>query len=399
MSDSRVRVDIEEKEDTRNGVAGFLLMVRVSNPEDFPEYLQGVSPECSFVYNIPDINFVQDITFTRVASIADLRELPVTFSKSGDTFRTSTYSKFFTSIEELLAAEEILIRDLRSLYSDIKTLFTYIQTSKQRTSYVLPDYVEETVDTLINQLLSSRVELTTALAKYSLIETTLLPSLEFNMEAVKLQLEDIDYYLSQIKAQMSMKTVSDTSAFASNAETVADSAAKWAEYYAATANMTIDLTAINATYKGIIDDPNLPIGLDDYFGKDNTYMEQFQDIYDRTALLIKKATDSQVEVTVEESSLIRFVSATNIYKGIAMQRIVAVDKFEKVQEAVKANQAKLEQTKSTLTNEKNTLAAQIEQLKGEIQDTEIQLKKLVPTIDITNPQNFWSVNVNITTTS
>ena len=399
MSDSRVRVDIEEKEDTRNGVAGFLLMARVSNPEDFPEYLQGVSPECSFVYNIPDINFVQDITFTRVASIADLRELPVAFSKSGDTFRTSTYSKFFTSIEELLAAEEILIRDLRSLYSDIKTLFTYIQTSKQRTSYVLPDYVEETVDTLINQLLSSRVELTTALAKYSLIETTLLPSLEFNMEAVKLQLEDIDYYLSQIKAQMSMKTVSDTSAFASNAETVADSAAKWAEYYAATANMTIDLTAINATYKGIIDDPNLPIGLDDYFGKDNTYMEQFQDIYDRTALLIKKATDSQVEVTVEESSLIRFVSATNIYKGIAMQRIVAVDKFEKVQEAVKANQAKLEQTKSTLTNEKNTLAAQIEQLKGEIQDTEIQLKKLVPTIDITNPQNFWSVNVNITTTS
>ncbi len=215
MSETRVKIEIEEREFTKDGVPGFFLTVRVFEPEKFPEYLANSTPENCFVYQLPDINFVQDVTFLRVANISDIKELPTTYEKSGDVYRSNIYSKFFTTIEELLAAEEILLRDIRALYSDIRTLFTYIQTTKRKNTYVLPDYVEDTIKTLIESLLAKRRLVTELSTKYSIINDVILPFLETKIASLEQQSEEISKHLNEIKAQKSLKWNIDLNTFTS----------------------------------------------------------------------------------------------------------------------------------------------------------------------------------------
>ena len=395
MSDARVRIDIEEREDTRNGIPGFFLIARASEPEDFPDYLAAQYPDYPFVYLLQDINFVQDAAFVRVASIADLRESGITFSKSGDQYRTNTYTKFFGTVEELLAAEEILIRDLRTLYSDIKTLFTYIQTSKTRSSYILPDYVEDTVNTLIKNLIAKRQGITSALTKHSLV-LQMIDYLTVNLQAIQIQNEDINKYLAETDIDCNKLSGAELSKFTASLQNLLDTTTQWNTFYDSTFSRFWRLGTTTANYRGILTDPELP----GFFPDDSTYMTQFLGIATQLSAVLDEANKDQViTMSVNAETLRVLVQNCKAYLKVGIDKILTVDKLEKVQDAINQNASNFNRELERLTAEKNSLSAQVEQLKGEIQDIEVQLKKLVPTIDLNKPENFWAVNVNINTTA
>lgn len=384
IDQATVKVTFEQSEVANADQTNFQLTVKVSDPDDFPLYLRDEYPDYPFLYQVQDLNTVDEAPFQRVATINDLRTYGTTYQNVSDYFRRNIYTKRFETAEEMLGAQELITRNLRTLYSDINTLFNYISTIDATSEITLPTYVETKVDSLVTQLKELRYEVQENQTKVQLIEKTVLPILEFNLETVVTQSEVVSSIISYITGfsidlpnldvlQVSLDNIDTKFIEAEDAITTFNS--KLTQIQTSANNALVSAEALSANVQG-----QLRLNLQD---------------------ITLNHTQALATVTFDKAFLRSDLAvsrrAIRTLRNINLSQVVETDELLQLQDLIKVNENKIREKIDISTREVAEYKATIESLKADIQTVEAELVKLVPSINLGRPEDFWAVNVIIET--
>ena len=390
MVQASIKAVFNTKETTSQGVSGFFLTVEVSDPVNFPEYLKNNYPDYPFVYEAYDLVESKDPTFLRVATVGDITKFGTIASGTAVTFRKSTFANFFETMEKVLAAQELLLQNLRSLYSDINTMFTYISTQNQNFTVTLPNYVETKVSDLITQLLQKRRNITELNTKISLIDNVVLPELQNHLASIETQddlLTDMKAYMQTLVSQAGAVTLMQTQLGQMNQQL------EGAAYEVDKNNS--GLATINNHSQTVTNMVN-------QYAVSGDISPTAQAALNAVTTPLTEASNNTMKTSFFNLTPINAMMGT-VMKGIHqvvkidINQLMLMNRIQTIQDNINYNKVLLNKKQDEANKEKAGYIINVETYKGDIQFLEAELKKLVPSIDLTYPESYWFVKVNVTT--
>lgn len=407
-----VEFKFNSKPHKRGATNGFIFTASISKPTEFPDYLKAEHPERAFIYEVTDINNSEQSKFITVASVEALKETPYAYSKVGDQYRTNSYTKFFQTVEEVLAAKELLIRQVRALYSDVNTLFNYTNSSASDSTLILPDFVEQKVNGLIKDLISKRFDIRELETKIKILAGTALPTLNHSIAVAQGQnnvVEDIIEYFSGIDlsdvtfSQMITEIeylrdfLLDFSGYADDLQLVIKRlrdtirhSKVYVDNTTALAQEAVVVTKKSANTSGLSE-----VVLDSMVTMEGTYAavsREMNEILNKT-----EGTSNVVYVpgTLYQHKVESLIRTLRVLSDARVFSSVQLDALNKMDSSIDSNIRELKKKKNKIEKEVVDYKEQIEIFKGDTQVLEGELLKLVPSIDLDHPESYWFVQVDI----
>lgn len=409
---------------TLNGTTGYLLRAEVNTPKGFTKFMKERDPHYCFVFTPTDLNSVDNISFNRVATIQDLESLSTVPTQVGVSFRKNVYSKFFESVEQLLAAKQKIMDDVRILYSDLNSVFTYVNRVITNETMTMPDLVEDQINTYITDLINKRTDRSNIEALISVIEDTTIPYLTEQVSYFQLSRDFMQDILNEYNTMNINVNITGSLNFVnnmrdsfeqikSNVNTISSSGllmqTSLNTLYGSTSAVEATTAVQVASIKAYVDDllaagsisgtihDNLIDSLDNLETDvtDSTTTLKSNVDTSNTSWAVNALPDLFTDYNVFNASIKPALLGLETVRNIMENSNTKVETLKLLLRRINNHISKVNAIISGKNAELDDYKASLEVLKGEIQIVEANLRRLVPTIDIDNPQYYWLVNVNI----
>ena len=383
---SRVQlsIDHDEKRDA-SGQPAFVLSITATDPEGFPPYLDGTDPHCCFVYQRGSLNVLNEAKLVRIATLDDLKTVPVeTGYVGGETlFRSNTFSQSYGSDANMLLEQETILRSLFVLYQDIRTLYSELVNTKRHETYLVPDGYNDQIDSYIQQLLNYRAAKVQKEELWKAVTEVTIPAMQLQASLLQRMNDLTDSVQNVINDESSNITPKLTQGLTAT-NSLQDTFEGADTYLTADKKRKTDTTSLAAEIESLAhslptsDIANQIISdAQDIQEKMTPHQDYFITLGNLTAIRQNIAPAMGLFRQLDAHKIIQMTTITNL-------KAILDNKFSTVTQQIKAKQA-----------EADKMQLDIELTKKNIQTIEGRLKVLMPSIDLNNPDNKWSVLVNI----
>lgn len=387
----------------------FTLYFEVKVDPEFPfdtSMSDFASPECCFIYSKTDAG----VRYGGVCKVADFLQYSDDTAKS--KYRSNTYSKEYDDCNTALADQKDISNQLTTFYNNLNTYIeSYADQSQSRKIFVLPDYTENRLNSLIGTWRALKYRIAERKTELSMKEGVWLPSLQTFKMLVK-QLSDATNEIADISAG----ELSDYEKFNGVATAWGDLIDKVQQLeleYEEDAQRDLALEglmrSLGDSVKSMVNQANIVVS---GTGSDSSSTatpdvipmtveltsQQDKVLGDlRTAMIsLKKSTKIDTSIfTGFQASLRTIMPVLGRLKVLAQVKFSQTQTIKSMVDAILVLSKKVDKQISDTLQEIEELKAAIEADKSSMQAVEAQMKQIRPSIDLSNPESAWYFTVNI----
>lgn len=383
-----------------NASAGvsFTLSVMVSPVQEAPfdNSIAGMSPTCCFLYRRAGDDSAE---YQGVCTVAQFLEY--TADSSQTVYRSNEYKRSYTDYNTPVSDQKILIEKITAFYNNINTYVTsYADTSQSTKTFILPDYTEQRLDSLISTWRTLKLRISARESELEVKQSVWLPALM----AIRVTTGELRNAADKLKNY----GISDNiHAFIDAGD--AGYGLDWL------AKQLDSLSRCKESNAGLV--PLLTTQIDFIRQKFNSYVSAV--VPDNTSpddvdVWKKAAADSVYSaikdawLTNQQSRDMEIPGLSELKQCVALikpalddMRLLSQDNYSDladitaVKDAVKNMLNQIDVKIDQANNDIEELKGRIEADKSSLQAVEAQMKQIRPSIDLTNPESAWYFTVNV----
>lgn len=422
----KLRTSITSSADPSGGTRQFTLKIDVTEESPFDESISDMSPAACFLYDQNDV-------FARVCTLDDF--LTIKEGRRTGSYRLSSFTQVYNGFNAPAAEQKDLQSKITTFYNNLNTyVASYADQTQTIKEYIIPDYTDERLDTLIARWRAVKVSLAgkeaelavkkgpyaSAMNQAKILADELKKASEkifiLNKRAVdkhaeldqatdtldKARSTLLDFHLlSKLQLQTTQKQASNITMLENSINNLITNPV----FNQNATNQAIrdsNMQAINRSLNAI---KSANMALEDNYTQAST--PQLTGTNSIASGLINSGTLNTpglnpVTMPVNLTGLDLKFSFNKITSLLGTIKLINLDEFDASSE-IKALKDAITNVCNTVDNQLETLDAEIEALnasveadKSTMQALEAQMKQIRPSIDLANPETAWFLTVNIT---
>lgn len=382
-----------------NASAGvsFTLSIQVSPvPESpFDNSIAGMSPACCFLYHRSGDDSSE---YQGVCTVAQFLEY--TADSSQTVYRSNEYKRSYTDYNTPVSDQKILIEKITAFYNNLNTYVTsYADMSQSTKTFILPDYTEQRLDSLISAWRTLKLRISTREAELGVKQDVWLPALQAIKTATATLTEAADK-LKGFDANITVRTYADSNNAAFGLDQLSAVLTRIdaeADIYdnrvsALSQNINAIQTVFNEFVTNSLD--YIPSAEDKIaFENSATATNNAITYASLTNNTDRKVNGMSLSDWRQYSAMIKPV--LDDLKLIGQSDYSSLADITAVKDGVKNMLSQIDVQISQANNDIEELKGRIEADKSSLQAVEAQMKQIRPSIDLTNPESAWYFTVNV----
>lgn len=425
----KLKTSITSAADPSGGTRQFTLKIVIEEESPFDESVSDMTPSACFLYD-------RDSVFSRVCTLDDFLTIKAGIQQDG-TYRLSSFTRTYNGYNAPAAEQKDLLAKITTFYNNLNTyVASYADQAQTVKEYILPDYTDDRLDSLIARWRAVKVSLMGKEAELAVKKGPYASALD----QAKMLADELRKASEKIFI-LNKRTIANHAQLDSAADTLDKARSTLLDFrllsqtqYQTADSQSASITQLEEAVSSLFTDPDLFPGSDDMDAA--LAGEKFRTILTRLRAVkvanmsLKESYNEAVIPALTEAGIASSLINTGtlgvspgLTPGTAPVTLTGLDlkfSFDKITSLLGTlrlinmdeytAEAEISALKDAITNVCNTidtqrsaLDAEIEALdaavetdKSTMQALEAQMKQIRPSIDLSNPETAWFLTVNIT---